>query len=231
MLLDLAESLACPRCGPPRGLIVLVEQMSGRRIRAGRLDCPACEARFPLIGGEIDFRVSSSREPLLEERGPSGLEEDLGSSSAEERAGVVAALLGIREGRGLLVLGPGLERSASRVAELSGGCEVLQLEGQSSGFRIDDGEREPDGSATGSVTCLRGISGDAIPLLSSRALGVVLDRGGPREIDEAARILSHGGRLVILRPGTAAASLEADPRFAILARDERALVATIGGDS
>jgi uncharacterized protein YbaR (Trm112 family) len=231
MLLDLAESLACPRCGPPRGLIVLVEQMNGRRITAGRLDCPACEARFPLSGGEIDFRESSSRETPLEEGAQSGLEAVHGSSSPEERAVVASALLGIREGRGLLVLGPGLERSAARIAELSGGCEVLQLEGRSSGSRMGEGVRDPGETAAGSVTCLRGTSGDAIPLLSSRALGVVLDRGRPRDIDEAARILSHGGRLVILRPGPAAASLEADARFELLARDERALVATVGGDS
>ena len=45
MLLDLSESLACPRCGPPQRVIVLVERMEGGRVLDGRLDCPGCESR------------------------------------------------------------------------------------------------------------------------------------------------------------------------------------------
>ena len=221
MLLDLAESLACPRCGPPQGLIVLVESMDGRRITAGRLDCPSCEARFPQSQGLIDFREISLRESSTEPDSDPGTP----AASGEADAVVAAALFGIREGRGLLVAGPGLGGAAARIAELSGGCEVLHLEGRSSASRKGPGGHEAGADRDGAVTCLQGVSGDAIPLLSARALGIVLDTGGTREIDEAARILIHGGRLVILRPGSTAMALDGDPRFEVLARDERAILA------
>ncbi len=222
MLLDLAESLACPRCGPPQGLIVLVERMDGRRIAAGRLDCPACEARFPQADGLLDFREPSEREHSA----ASDFDPESGHASPEEDSVVVAALFGIREGRGLVVVGPGLGGSASRIAELSGGCEVLQIEGRSSRSHQGATGREEGAIGAGTVTWLRGVSGDSIPLLSARALGVALDGGGASEIDEAARVLSPGGRLVILRPGPAAMALEGDDRFELLARDERAIVAS-----
>lgn len=221
MLLDLAESLACPRCGPPQGLIVLVERMDGRRIEVGRLDCPACEARLPLAHGRLDFRGPAAREVGR----PSDLDATISDSQADADSVVVAALFGIREGGGLLVVDSALGKSAAGIAELSGGCEVVYLEGRSSGSH----EGEPGDRAMAvcgdRVTCLRGVSGDSIPILSARALGVALAMGGPQEIEEAARILTFGGRLVILRPGPAALALGDDPRFELLARDDRAIVA------
>jgi hypothetical protein len=56
-------------------------------------------------------------------------------------------------------------------------------------------------------------------------MGVALAAGEAREIDEAARILSPGGRLVILRPESPATVLAEDSRFEPIARDERAVVA------
>jgi hypothetical protein len=138
---------------------------------------------------------------------------------------IIAALLGIREGRGLLVVGPGLGKSATGIAELSAGCEVLRLEGRPAESDPGVALRVPGGTDAGPVTSLRGISGDAVPLLAARAMGVALAAGEAREIDEAARILSPGGRLVILRPESPATVLAEDSRFEPIARDERAVVA------
>jgi len=225
VLLDLSESLVCPRCGPPQALIVLVETMNGRRISAGRLDCPACEARFPLQAGVLDFRDPSARVPGPKEGPAAGPADSPPGALRTDDSTIIAALLGIREGRGLLVVGPGLWESAPRVAELSGGCEVLRLEGRPAESDPDVAVRVPGGADAGTVTSLRGISGDAIPLLAARAMGVALAAGEAREIDEAARILSPGGRLVILRPESPATLLAGDPRFEPIARDERAVVA------
>jgi hypothetical protein len=225
VLLDLSESLICPRCGPPQGLIVLVEKMDGRRISSGRLDCPACEARFPLQAGVLDFREPSARVPSPEEGPAAGSVDTLPGATRTNDSTIIAALFGIREGRGLLVVGPGLGESAPGIAELSGGCEVLRLEGRLAETDPSVAARVPGGTDAGPVTLLRGIPGDAVPLLAARAVGVALATGEVREIDEAARILSPGGRLVILRPESPTTVLAGDPRFELIARDERAVVA------
>ncbi|MEJ2482418.1 MAG: hypothetical protein P8049_04705 [Gemmatimonadota bacterium] len=226
MLLDLSESLVCPRCGPPQGLVVLVEEMDGRRIATGRLDCPACEQRFPLAAGVLDFREAAARASSSEESPGSGSDEVPSAATRNDADSVlVAALFGIRDRRGVLVVGPGLGESAPAIAELSGGCEVLFVEGLAADSDRGAPEHVPAGVEAGSVTSLRGVAGDAVPLLPGRALGVALVDADVGEIDEAARVLSPGGRLVVLRPESPATVLDGDPRFEPIAREERAVVA------
>ncbi len=217
MLLDLSESLACPRCGPPRGLVVLVERMEGRRVRDGRLDCPACESRYPLRSGVIRFDLADgSAEDGETAAGPPGL-SGTGSEDPPADAVAAAALLGIRHGRGVVVAGPGFAPAAD-LSRLSGGCEVVRLVAS-----------EPEATATGSadaaVTTLVGARADALPMLPGRALGVVLVSPTPGEVREAARVLVPGGRLVILRPDGARPGPVEDPPFETLASDARAIVA------
>lgn len=217
MLLDLSESLACPRCGPPRGLVVLVDRMEGRRVRDGRLDCPACESRFPLRAGAIRFDLAggTAETPTGTAEAPAGPASPDGRDDGEpaEDAVAAAALLGIRHGRGVVVTGPGFV-PAGELSRLCGGCEVVRLAGP--GAATED-------AAGAAVTTVVGASADALPLLSGRALGVVLVAPVPAELHEAARVLVPGGRLVVLRPSGSGSP--DDPPFETLATDPRALVA------
>lgn len=208
MLLDLSESLACPRCGPPQGMIVLVERMEGRRVLDGRLDCPVCEARFSLRDGIVNLGV-----------GPA---PDLpGSPDDPDDSVTAAALLGIRHGRGIVVVGDGLRPAAPEIASLSGGCEVVLLtpQGLPAGY--------PGTGIPGqeSVTPLAGSPEGVIPMLSGRAIGVVLEGGDAGMLDEAARVLAPGGRVVVIRPAADAEAHLRTPPFELLAADSRAIVA------
>jgi uncharacterized protein YbaR (Trm112 family) len=225
MLLDLAEVLACPRCGPPQALLVLVQRMDGRRVLEGGLACPTCDARFELHEGNPDFRrPEASAAPGATERSADAGGAESGIP-ADEDAVIVAALLGIRDGSGLVVVGPGLESAASRICALCGGCEVLRL-----GVPPDEASpTESSGSAnsreTVPPTSLLGVGSESLPLLAATVLGVALEAGDPRSIAEATRVLVPGGRLVLLRPRPGAANVVAGEGLELIAEDARAMVA------
>jgi hypothetical protein len=213
VLLDLTEALACPRCGPPQGLIVLVERMEGRRLLEGRFDCPACEARYPFGGGTLDFRESGTD-------GDRGGRESVNSGAD---ATMVAALLGLGEARGLIVLGPRLRPIAQQILQLSTGCEVLLLAGARSG--APSAPSFAGAGESGELAELQGVGPEAIPLLSSSALGVALDGGEGVSPSEAARVLAPGGRLVIVRPAPEMTEHALPTGLELIAGDARAVVA------
>jgi uncharacterized protein YbaR (Trm112 family) len=212
MLLDLSESLACPRCGPPQGIIVLVERMEGRRVLDGRLDCPDCEARYVLRDGVVEFDVAPDSDLRVPPADP-------------EDAVTVAALLGIQHGRGLIVVGSGLGQAAEQISSLCGGCEVVRLEPDGlSSDSIQSAERGPE-LGRGEVTPLLGVPSGSIPLLSGKALGVAVEGGAQDLLAEAARVLVPGGRVAVIRPGPGAATVLESLPFELLAADPRAMVA------
>ena len=225
MLLDLAEALCCPRCGPPRALVVLVQHMEGRRVVAGRLACPACEARFELVDGRLDFRDPPAGPAV---QGPAPEQAAAGSEAGatpDEDAVIVAALLGIRDGRGLVVTGPGLEALAARIGALCGGCVVLRL-----GEARDPGSPAapslaPEPREGNPPTSLVGVRPDALPVLDARVLGVALESGDPGSIAEARRVLMPGGRLVLLRPAPGAGIDIRRAGLEPIAEDAKAIVA------
>ena len=195
---------------------MLVDRMEGRRVRDGRLDCPACESRFPLRRGTIRFDLADRDADVPGATdAPSAPAEARGESPAPD-AVAAAALLGIRHGRGIVVAGPGFAPAAD-LSRLCGGCEVVQLLGPGAGVGTG-------AAGDAAVTTVAGARTDALPLLTGRALGVVLVDPDPPDIREAARVLVPGGRLVILRPSESRAAIE-DPPFETLAADPRALVA------
>ena len=225
MLLDLAEALCCPRCGPPQALLVLVRRMEGRRVLAGNLVCPTCEARFEVVDGRLEFRDPDAG-PLAHGPEPAAAAEasEAGAQS-EEDAVILAALLGIRDGRGLVVTGPGLEATAARIGALCGGCEILQLGEARDSDSPPASPLPPESGEANPPTALVGVASDALPLLDARVLGVALESGDPASIAEAKRVLMPGGRLVVLRPAPGAGTDVRGAGLEPIAEDAKAIVA------
>lgn len=216
MFLELSEVFVCPLCRPAQGLVVIVEEIEDRRLLEGALGCPECEVRFPVRRGVIRFD-----RPAAEDRaGEAAAAPEAASAGGEDvdPGTEVAALLGVREAKGYLLLGPGLHGVAARVAGLAEKCEVLALLPDGSGAAVEPG-----------VSPARGVDPGSLPLLSGRMAGAALLAPGPEAAREAARVVAAGGRLAVLRPGPGLEEALSGCGMDVVAAEERALVAVRRG--
>jgi uncharacterized protein YbaR (Trm112 family) len=205
MHLLLTDRLTCPRCGPEFGLILMAVDVSDRRVTEGRLGCFNCREEYPIEGGVGDLRPPP-REPILAERGSPPLDDP-------EAALRLAALLGVQEGPGHLFMMGSVAAQAERVAAMIEDIEVIAIH---PGI-------EPGGDLS-DVSRLR--IGSRIPLQSFSMRGVALE-GEPALalIDEGARILAPGARLVLIgAPPDTGDRLEAEGMELLLVTD-RTIVA------
>jgi len=173
------DQLACPRCGPAFGLILLADQMVDRRVLEGSLACANCREHYPIVRGYGDLRPPP-RDPL-------GPDEPLHPEESDS-ASRLAALLGVTEGPGLLlIVGP----SARLVYPLVGRFEGIELVAAHPQIRED-----PELEGVSRLAISR-----SLPFLSGSVRGVILEgSGGEGLIPEAGRVLVRGARLVYLDP-------------------------------
>ncbi len=215
MLLELSEALACPRCGPPQNVVVVVDSIADRRVSDGFLACPECDSRYAIRDGVV--RVVET-EAAVTSSGPASTPE-AGAATHPDTATIIAALLGFRGGGGFVLLGPGLGVSAAALSKLVRGTELVALDPSAGGPEL-----ELEGEAP-AVSRFRVDPRAPFPVLDSRFIGVALLRGSAASFAEAVRTLVKGGRLIVLRPAAETESALADLPFEVLARDEKALVA------
>jgi uncharacterized protein YbaR (Trm112 family) len=215
VFLELAEALACPRCGPPQGLIVLVDQLAERRVIEGRLDCPNCESRFPIEGGVVSFDAPEYADPI---DAPPLAAHPEGSSDPAEPDGAVllAALLGLHEASGYVLLGPGLETVAAGLTDLAAESEFVLLSAALAPSLDADMLR-----SRVSVVC--GAHTGRLPLLNDRLAGAGLIAASPDLCLAAYAALRPGANLAVLDPlpGTEALLVEAGAH--VLAAEDRAV--------
>ena len=173
------DRLACPRCGPDFGLILLADDLQSRRVLRGALACSNCRSQYPVEGGFVDLRPTPSDRTKA---------QAMIASEDPEAALKVAALLGVEEGPGLLgLVGPSAGH-ALRLSRMIEGIEVLAVHPE---LRADP---EQDGVSRLAV-------GTSLPLLTGSLRGVVLEgASGTALLAEAVRVLGPGSRLVYLRP-------------------------------
>ncbi|MFL5540704.1 MAG: hypothetical protein ACJ8J0_17060 [Longimicrobiaceae bacterium] len=182
----LTDLLSCPRCGPGFGLVLLADRVEERRVLEGRLGCPNCREQYRVHGGALDARLPGEAPAAEAGAAP---EDDPGAAVR------LAALLGLADARGtVLVAGPGAAL-APEIAALVPELEVVALSGEPEG-----GEERPGVS--------RVASGAALPFRSGTLRGVALTGGAdPARLAEAARVAQPGARVVVERApaGTAQA--------------------------
>ncbi len=207
MHLLLTDRLACPRCGPTFGLILLAEQLQDRRVIEGSLGCPNCRERYPVTQGFGDLRPPP-RGPLdpvraeATEVGPAGAEAGP-SALALPIAAAVGAVEGPGQGQGHLLVfddvGPigrigRIGRILPSLREvLPDGLELVVVGDAAAPGPL--GRSDQPGISRLAV-------GPRLPFFDRTFRGVVV--GGPDlalpRLREAARVLASGHRVVVLDP-------------------------------
>ena len=203
----LTDALTCPRCGPQWPLILVAERTENRRIHAGTLGCANCHTHFPVEHGFADLRLETEAEA------EAGTETVTEHRPSDEGAMRTAALVGITEGPGLmLVVGAGAV-NAGAIAQLVPGVEVIAAWAPMASQAEEDG-----------VT--RMAIGTVLPFRNASMRGVALTGiGSEALIADAARVVAPRGRVVVLNGDASVAEKLEGAGLRVLARDERATVA------
>ncbi len=179
MHLLVTDRLACPRCGPRFGLVLLADELRERRVLKGALGCANCRERYPVEDGFGDFRPAP-RTPQVQQG--VDLRDD------PEGALRMAALLGVREGPGLLLLSGSHVRHAPRLAAMLDSIEVAAV------HPALRGEPETEGVTRIAI-------GERFPFFTASLRGVVLEgEAGGEWLPEAFRVLAPSSRLVYFDP-------------------------------
>lgn len=207
----LVDHLACPRCGPTFGLVLLAREVRNRRVRRGELGCPNCRDAFPVECGFADLRPPP-RTPLwpgtpprpAAQSGGSGPAASDGPASGDGRAqralrlGAalnVGGATGATGGQaGVYLVTEGCREAAVPLARLVPGIEVVAL-GRCRAEVAAGTEPSSDGAAA-AVSAMA--TGAVLPLRDGAARGVALAgsdwKGRWRE---AVRVTASGGRIAV----------------------------------
>jgi len=209
----LTDILSCPRCGPEFGLVLLADRVEERRVLEGRLGCPNCREQYPVRGGELDAWVSTAS--------PASGDGGTGDDAAHDDPGAavrLAALLGLADARGtVLIAGPGAALAAEVVA-LVPELEVVALAAEPGG-----GEEQPGVS--------RIAAGAGLPFRARTLRGVALTGGADAAmLAEGVRVLQPGARLVVERAPAGAGELLSSLGAQVMLEQEGTVVARATGD-
>lgn len=174
----LTDVLTCPRCGPEFGLILLADRIDDRRVTQGRLGCPNCREQYPVRDGVVDVRVAEAAP----DAGPVAADAEAGDEAAVR----LAALLGLANAQGTVLVAGAGAALAGRLAALIPGLEVVA-------FTPEPGDLD----AAPGVTRMAG-SPARLPFRGGRLRGVALTGGADAAaLAEALRVLQAGARLVV----------------------------------
>ena len=180
MHLFLTDRITCPRCGPEFGLILLAHEVRDRRVLEGDLGCFNCREKYPVRSGFADLRVPP-RSPI----DPPFADFDMASVDSEETLRL-AALMGVTEGPGALLIKGPAARHATSLAKLIDGVEIVGIEPDLIGAEEEDGVS-------------RMVAHRRFPFFSATFRGIILSGEEVHEdLDEAARAVAPLGRIVIL---------------------------------
>jgi SAM-dependent methyltransferase len=147
-----------------------VDELVERRVQRGALACANCRTRYPIVRGTGDFTL--------------GEVADFGAPVAAAAAVRLVALAGVTSPRArLLVAGPAAAHASAIAAEVPD-VDVIAAGG------------DPDTAEEPGVN--RVAVAESLPFHGGRFAGVVLSGQAARSLlNEGARVLSPGGRLVL----------------------------------
>lgn len=176
----LVDFLACPRCGPAFGLVLVAREVEERRVRTGLLGCPNCRDEFPVEDGFGDLRPPP-RSPLME-AGASARPATPPCDGSQDAALQIAAALGVTEGPGVIVVSESHVGATGGLARLVPSVEVAAL--------------GPRARSTAGVSPMA--VSEALPFRTGVVRGVALAASDATpSAAEAARILAAGARVLV----------------------------------
>ncbi len=175
-------------------LVARADELTARHIVAGELGCPVCSARYPVRAGVVDFALGASSPCELIAR--------------EGLAVRAAALLGLAEPGGVVVLAGEWTAAANEILDMTEQVQLLALD-------YDNALR------SGGALSLALIA-DVLPLAAGSVRGIALDEPHATTslLAGAARALAAGGRLL------APAAARLPDSLQELARDDEHWLAT-----
>lgn len=221
----LTEILRCGACG--EGLVLLTTIARESRAIEGTLGCAACGARHPVRRGVADLRagqeptvasVGVHAEPAAESPGAPEESPEGTALSPRDAALRTAALMGLEEARGVVVLVSPEGRQAEELARLVAGVEVVTVDPESG-----PGAASPGGPLPRRVSPL--LSRGELPIVDRRVAGIALSTRSHVSLCEAVRVVAPGGRVVVTDAGTEAAREVERLGCAVLAHERGVLVA------
>lgn len=179
----LTDVLVCPRCGSGFGLVLRADRLHERRVVEGGLGCSNCRETFPVREGVADLRFPPGAD--LAPSVPAAGEE-------EDPVLRLAALLGLAEGGGLVLLAGPAIRHARGLATLLPEIEAVPV----------GAPAEVEGGGNGVSPIAAGLPLPFIP----RSVRAAALSGSPDAlwIAEGVRVLAPSGRLLLegAPPGT-----------------------------
>ncbi|MGQ0562781.1 MAG: hypothetical protein ACT443_13015 [Gemmatimonadota bacterium] len=183
------------------GLVLVADRVEQRRVLDGWLGCANCRERYRIQDGYVELRY-----------GPAPAEDVRAEQPAQPADAVrLAALLGVTEGPALLLVVGTVAVLAPALVELIEGIEVMVV---SDALRV---ESEKPGVS-------RFAHGTVLPFRSGSVRAIALTGGAEALIDEAARVVAAGGRVVVLSGGADVQARVERSGLRVVARDERALI-------
>lgn len=182
MYIELTEFLRCPEDHDDAFCIVLPDEMAGRTIMRGVIGCPVCRREYPIRDGVAEF---GGQPPAVPVAPAAPLDPD-----------IVAALLGLTNPGGFVILLGSAATLAAALAERLGGVHFV-------------GINAPDGTEVSPALTLLNHQ-RKIPLRSAVARGVVVpaEMAHAAWLGEGARVLLRGQRVVVAAEDVVVPGLE-----------------------
>jgi uncharacterized protein YbaR (Trm112 family) len=207
----LTDVLTCPRCGPRFGLILLANRVIDRRVHDGILGCSNCREKYPIRNGA----------------GHLGAEPGLPVQVADDDALMrVAAMLGVTEGPGLVLLAGDAAAHAIALSDMIGGVEIVATDYGVPGGAHDRFSGDAGSAARPGINVI-GVAPRSIPVAGGRVLAAALSGTAADELlEEGTRVVRSGGRLVLESPPENAVGRLEGAGMVVIARDATAIVAT-----
>lgn len=205
----LTDILTCPRCGPEFGLILLADRIADRRVLHGVLGCANCRERYVVEDGFGTLGHGWASDPAA-------TPADGAVTPPEEETVRIAAMLGVTEGHGFVLLVGDAAVHAPGLAAMIPGLEVVAASDAARTWTERPG-----------VSRIR--VGRTLPFLSRSLRGAALTAdAADKLLEEAARSVGALGRLVLLGAPPDAEQRLAPLELSILARQGSTLVAVRG---